>query len=287
MRIDLNTFDVHGAAVNSSFVDLSPEQINAIVARAHQVTLLHREGLPLAGALAQLDEAFTSANALRVDLSPRNAQEPVAVDTLVQAAAAVIESADDTGCGEDLIVVSKASLNHLGASAREISDSRLATEWKWVRSSPLAGTDVVSHGLRTKGADEVLDQMKRASGLGGALNVRQAMRDHPVEFCQAFAELVAADVERARARSAIGTVVVHIDADRGASILGLTAPAGMSELAVQESLRWAVQSSGANVVMLQNALTKLGFESVDTVAMTAPAEEIDEEVGDSPGSVPG
>jgi hypothetical protein len=287
MRIELSTFDARGAAVNGSFVDLSPEQINAIVARAHQVTLLHREGLPLAGALAELDEAFTSASVLQVELTPRASSEPAAVDSLVQAAAAVIKSADVDGCSNDMIVVSKASLDGLGSAAREIGKNRLATEWKWIRTGPAGRSSVLEDGIRMKGAEEVLERMKRASSMGGDLSVQQAMRDHPMEFCQAFAELVAIDVEQTRARSAMGTVVVHIDADGDTTILGLTAPVGMSELAVQESLRWAVQSSGANFTMLHNALAKLGFEQIESVEMKEPADDSSEELGDSPGSAPG
>jgi hypothetical protein len=268
MRIELNRFDDKGA-VSTSYVELTPEQIGAIVRNAHEVSRLHREGKPLDMALAGLDGALVSAQVME-PASEASTQAPEALKvtpSLVDAFSALRQSGQTEGCPEGSVMVSMAALDSVGDALQQAVSGGVTSEWKWVKVPHSPDGDMQSYDLQA-----VLEKMSTVAKLGGAPNIKDAMTKYPTMFCQAFAELVEQE-QRARERSANATTVVHLDNDDGHTVLSLGAPAGMSESEVQAAVQTAVVEA-TEFDDIQARLVVAGFD---------PIEHITVNVGPLPG----
>lgn len=266
MRIELTRFDDHGAA-STSFVELSQEDIQAIVQRAHDVTRLRREGQPLDAALDGLDSAMVKAQVMEPAGAADQAKQPVpATAHLVDAFAALRNSVKPGESDDGNVVVSRAALDAVGEALRAAADGGGVAAWKWTRvaSPSTAGQEVASHDL-----NRVLELMSQAAALGGAPSAKEAMTKYPLLFCQAFAQVVEEE-ERARERSANATTIVHLDNGNPQSTVSLGAPAGMSELDVRAAVQAAVARAG-NYEDIPKQLAGAGFEQLEQIVVSLPA----------------
>jgi hypothetical protein len=271
MRIELNRFDKQGA-VSASFVELSPEQLQEIVQRAHEVARLRREGQPLDAALDGLDSAMVSAQVMEPagKTDEVKAKVPATID-LVDAFAALRRSVKPSEPADGNVVVSQAALDAVGDALRAAVDGGGVSAWKWNKvAMPGAGQEVQSYDL-----NKVLEKMSQAAALGGAPSAKEAMAKFPLLFCQTFAQLVEQD-EKERERNAQATTIVHLDNGDGRSMVSLGAPAGMSELDVRAAVQAAVASAG-NYEDIPKQLVGAGFEQIEqiTVALPAPGDDFD------------
>lgn len=270
MRIELTRFDNQGAA-STSFVELSQEDIQAIVQRAHDVTRLRREGQPLDAALDSLDSAMVKAQVMEPTDAADQAKQPVpATVQLVDAFAALRKSAKPSEPDDGNVVVSRAALNAVGEALRAAADGGGVAAWKWRKAPSAAGQEVASQDL-----NRVLELMSQAAALGGAPSAREAMAKYPLLFCQAFTKLVEED-EKARERSVNATTIVHLDNGDPQSTVSLGAPAGMSEIDVRAAVQAAVARAG-NYEDIPKQLAGAGFEQLEqiTVSLPAPGDDFD------------
>lgn len=268
MRIELSRFDNQGA-VSTSFVELSQEQIQEIVQRAHEVAHLRREGQSLDAALDGLDSAMVSAQVLAPAGAGNQAKAPVPATThLVDAFAALRKSAASSDLAEGTVVVSRAALDAVGDALRAAVDGGGVSTWKWTKVAAPAGQDVQSYDLQ-----KVLETMSQAAALGGAPSAKEAMAKHPLLFCQTFSQLVEQE-ERARERSAQATTIVHLDNGDAHSTVSLGAPAGMSEMDVRAAVQAAVATAG-NYAAIPKQLVDAGFEQIEQVTISLPALDDD------------
>lgn len=269
MRIEVNRFDNQGP-VSASFVELSQEQIQEIVQRAHEVARLRREGQPLDAALDGLDSAMVSAQVLE-PTSADNTKAPAPVTTqLVDAFAALRRSVKPNDPADGTVVVSQTALDAVGDALRAAVDGGAVTAWKWnkVAAPGESGQEVQSYDL-----NQVLEMMSHAAALGGAPSAREAMTKYPLLFCQAFAQLVEQE-EKERERNAHATTIVHLDKGDGHSMVSLGAPAGMSELDVRAAVQAAVASAG-NYEDIPKQLAGVGFEQIEQITVSLPAPDDD------------
>lgn len=272
MRIELTRFDNQGAA-STSFVELSQEDIQAIVQRAHDVTRLRREGQPLDAALDGLDSAMVKAQVMEPNDTADQVKQPVpATVQLVDAFAALRKSAKPSEPDDGNVVVSRAALDAVGEALRAAADGGGVAAWKWtkVASPSTAGQEVASQDL-----NRVLELMSQAAALGGAPSAREAMAKYPLLFCQAFTKLVEED-EKARERSVNATTIVHLDNGDPQSTVSLGAPAGMSEMDVRAAVQAAV-ARAENYEDIPKQLAGAGFEQLEqiTVSLPAPDDDLD------------
>jgi hypothetical protein len=266
MRIELNRFDSQGA-VSTSFVELSPEEIQQIVQRAHEVSRLRREGQPLDAALDGLDSAMVNAKVMEPADQAGQAKPAVQATThLVDAFAALRESVKPSDPADGTVVVSQAALDAVGDALRAAVDGGSVSAWKWtkVATPATSGQEVQSYDL-----SKVLETMSKAAALGGAPSAKEAMAKFPLLFCQTFAQLVEQE-ERDRERNAHATTVVHLDNRDGQSLVSLGAPAGMSELDVRAAVQAAVASAG-NYEDIPKQLAAVGFEQLEQITVSLPA----------------
>ena len=270
MRIELTRFDNQGAA-STSFVELSQEDIQAIVQRAHDVTRLRREGQPLDAALDGLDSAMVKAQVMEPAGAADQAKQPVqATVQLVDAFAELRKSAKPSEPDDGNVVVSRAALDAVGEALRAAADSGGTSAWKWtkVASPSPAGQEVASQDLT-----RVLELMSQAAALGGAPSAREAMTKYPLLFCQAFTQLVEEE-EKARERSANATTIVHLDNGDPQATVSLGAPAGMSEMDVRAAVQAAVARAG-NYEDIPKQLAGAGFEQLEQITVSLPAPDDD------------
>ncbi|MFJ1470253.1 hypothetical protein [Massilia orientalis] len=274
MRIEVNRFDNQGT-VSASFVELSQEQLQEIVQRAHEVARLRREGQPLDTALDGLDIAMVSAQVLEPTNASDSAKSSASAPSttqLVDAFAALRRSVKPSGPADGTVVVSEAALDAVGDALRAAVDGGAVTAWKWnkVAAPGTSGEEVQSYDL-----NKVLEKMSQAAALGGAPSAKEAMANYPLLFCQAFAQLVEQE-EKERERNAHATTIVHLDSGDGQSTLSLGAPAGMSELDVRAAVQAAVASAG-NYEDIPKQLASAGFEQIEqiTVSLPAPGDDFD------------
>jgi len=271
MRIELNRFDNQGA-VSTSVVELSQEEIQEIVQRAHEVARLRREGQPLDAALDGLDSAMVSAQVMeRAGASEQGKPAVPATTHLVDAFAALRKSVKPSEAGDGTVVVSQAALDAVGDALRAAVDGGGASAWKWtkVAAPGTAGQEVQSYDLQ-----KVLETMSQAAALGGAPNVKEAMAKFPLLFCQTFAQLVEQE-DRDRERSTLATTIVHLDNGDGEPV-SLGAPPGMSEQDVRAAVQAAVASAGS-YEEIPKQLAGVGFEQIEqiTVSLPAPGDDPD------------
>lgn len=271
MRIELNRFDNQGA-MSTSFVELSQEDLQAIVQRAHEVARLRREGQPLDAALDGLDSAMVSAQVLEPASASDDAKSSAPVTTqLVDAFAALRRSAKPSDPADGTVVVSEASLDAVGDALRAAHGGGVSA-WKWnkVSAPGTAGQEVQSYDL-----NKVLEKMSQAAALGGAPSAKEAMTKYPLLFCQAFAQLVEQD-EKERERNTHATTIVHLDNGDGQSMISLGAPAGMSEMDVRAAVQAAVTFAG-NYEDIPKQLASAGFEEIEqiTVSLPVPGDDLD------------
>lgn len=272
MRIEVNRFDNQGA-VSTSFVELSQEEIQEIVQRAHEVARLRREGQPLDAALDGLDSAMVSAEVMEPAGAGDDAKSSPPVTTqLVDAFAALRRSVKPSDPADGTVVVSQAALDAVGDALQAAVDGGAVSAWKWnkVATPGSSGQDVQSYDL-----NKVLEKMSQAAALGGAPSAKEAMTKYPLLFCQAFAQLVEQD-EKERERNAYATTIVHLDNGDGHSLVSLGAPAGMSELDVRAAVQAAVASAGS-YEDIPKQLASAGFEQIEqiTVSLPAPGDDFD------------
>jgi hypothetical protein len=272
MRIEVNRFDNQGA-VSASFVELSKEQLQEIVQRAHEVARLRREGQPLDAALDGLDSAMVSAQVLEPTSASDNAKAPPPVTTqLVDAFAALRRSVKPNEPADGTVVVNQDALDAVGDALRAAVDGGAVSAWKWnkVAAPGASGQQVQSYDL-----NKVLEKMSQAAALGGAPSAKEAMTKYPLLFCQAFAQLVEQE-EKERERNAHATTIVHLDNGDGQSMVSLGAPAGMSELDVRAAVQAAVASAG-NYEDIPKQLASAGFEQIEqiTISLPAPGDDFD------------
>ena len=269
MRIEVNRFDNQGP-VSASFVELSQEQIQEIVQRAHEVARLRREGQPLDAALDGLDSAMVSAQVLE-PTSADNAKAPAPVTTqLVDAFAALRRSVKPSDPADGTVVVSQTALEAVGDALRAAVDGGAVTAWKW---NKVAAPGESGHEVQSYDLNQVLEKMSQAAALGGAPSAREAMTKYPLLFCQAFAQLVEQE-EKERERNAHATTIVHLDKGDGHSMVSLGAPAGMSELDVRAAVQAAVASAG-NYEDIPKQLAGVGFEQIEQITVSLPAPDDD------------
>jgi|GEM_PF-3869750 len=271
MRIEVNQFGSQGE-VRTSFVELSQEQIQEIVKRAHEVARLRQQGQPLDAVLDSLSNVLTESQVLAAaPAKPREASAALPVTTgLVDAFAALRASARPSTAGDGTAVVSQVALDAVGEALRAAVDGGGVQEWKWKRvaAPAVGGQEVHSYDLQ-----KVLEKMSQAA-LGGAPTVREAFTNHPLLFCQAIADLVAQD-ERMSARDAHATTVVHLDNGDPISMVTLGAPAGMSELDVRAAVQAAVVSAG-DYAGIPQQLVGAGFEPIEQITVSVPAPPADD-----------
>ncbi|MEX5747541.1 hypothetical protein [Massilia sp. X63] len=271
MRIEVNQFG-SGGAVSTSFVELSQEQIQEVVKRAHDVARLRQQGQPLDAVLDGLSDVLTEAQILAAPAESSRAPAALPVTTgLVDAFAALRASARPSTAGDGTAVVSQAALDAVGDALRAAVDGGGVQEWKWKRvaAPAMGGQEVQSHDLQ-----KVLEKMSQAAALGGAPTVREALTNHPLLFCQAFADLVAQG-ERVAERDAHATTVVHLDNGDPNSMVTLGAPAGMSELDVRAAVQAAVVSAG-DYAGIPRELVGAGFEPIEQITVSVPAPPLDD-----------
>lgn len=270
MRIELNRFDNQGA-VSASFLELTQEEVQEIVQRAHDVTRMRREGQSLENALDCLDKAMVGAQV--IESAPEAAQAKPAVPAtthLVDAFASLRNSAKPSEAADGTVVVSQAALEAVGDALRAAVDGSGGSAWKWTKvAAPGAVQEVQSHDLQ-----KVLETMSRAASLGGAPSVKEAMTLYPLLFCQTFAQLVEQD-ERAREHNVHATTIVHLDNGDPQSMVSLGAPAGMSEMAVRAAVQAAVAKAG-NYEDIPKQLAGAGFEQVEHITVSVPAAPEDD-----------
>lgn len=269
MHIELNTFDASGA-VSTSLVELTAEQIGAIVQRAHEVTRLRRAGASIDAALDSLDGALVHACVMEQGVHSATAQ--VAVSDLKIQYQALAESAIAEGCPEGQVRVSKSALDALGASVSSGEYASAGVEWKWV---------TVQHKtMQSQDLSHVLAKMGEAAKLGGAPSATEAMKRYPLLFCQAFAELTAEAQREAHGN----TRVVHVDNGQGETLLSMGAPMDMDE----ESVKCAIQDAVGHAEKLEDIeglLAERGFDRIEHIHVEAwpvPGEAMDEITGDNP-----
>lgn len=270
MRIELNRFDNQGA-VSASFVELSQEEIQEIVQRAHEVTRLRREGQPLDAALDGLDGALVSAQAIEPGPAATDAKPTVPVTTkLVDAFTALRNSVKPSQPADGTVVVSQTALDAVGEALRAAVDGGGVSAWKWTKvAEPGAGQEVQSYDLQ-----KVLEKMNQAAALGGAPTVKEAMAKYPLLFCQVFADLVAQE-DKIRERNAYATTIVHLDNGDPSSMVSLGAPAGMSEMDVRAAVQAAVTSAGS-YENISKQLVGAGFEQIEQIVVSVPAPPADD-----------
>jgi hypothetical protein len=270
MRIELNRFDNQGA-VSTSFVELTQEEVQEIVQRAHDVTRMRREGQSLDNVLDRLDKAMVSAQV--IESAPESGQAKSAVPTttnLVDAFASLRNSVKPSDAADGTVVVSQAALEAVGDALRASVDGGGVSSWKWTKvAAPSAAQEVQSHDLQ-----RVLETMSRAASLGGAPSVKDAMAMYPLLFCQTFAQLVEQD-ERLREQNVHATTIVHLDNGDPQSMVSLGAPAGMSEMAVRAAVQEAVARAG-NYEDIPKHLAGAGFEQVEHITVSVPAAPEDD-----------
>ena len=272
MRIEVNRFDNQGA-VSTSFVELSQEEVQQIVQRAHEVARLRREGQPLDAALDGLDSAIVSAQVMEPAGASDEAKSSAPVTThLVDAFAALRRSVKPSDPADGTVVVSQAALDAVGDALRAAVDGGVVSAWKWnkVDAPGSSGQEVQSYDL-----NKVLEKMSQAAAMGGAPSAKEAMTKYPLLFCQAFAQLVEQD-EKERERNAHATTIVHLDNGDGQSMVSLGAPAGLSELDVRAAVQAAVASAGS-YEDIPKQLASAGFEQIEqiTVSLPAPGDDAD------------
>lgn len=275
MRIEVNQIGEQGV-VSSSYVELSPEQLSAIVKRAQEVTRLHRAGQPLNEALEHLDDALVSAQVMQQDGPTHITSSEVPVTPELVEAFSVLRESAANGAAEDQVVVSRAALENLGQAMRAAIAVGSALEWKWVHVVNSNAPDVLSQDLQA-----VLEKMAEVAKLGGAPSVREAMTKYPMLFCAAFANLVEEE-SRDRLRATSATTIVHVDNEDGLTQLTMVAPPGMGDAEVRKAVQ-AVVIEAADFDDIENRLMKSGFSQVEHV--TVDIGQILEE-GDSPGASP-
>ncbi|MGX9221784.1 hypothetical protein ACWV27_25805 (plasmid) [Massilia varians] len=272
MRIEVNQFGSQGD-VRTSFVELSQEQIQDIVKRAHDVARLRQQGQPLDAVLDGLSDVLTESQVLAAaPAAPREVATALPITTgLVDAFSALRASARLSTAGDGTAVVSKAALDAVGEALRAAVDNGGAQEWKWARvaAPAVGGQEVHAYDLQ-----KVLEKMSKAAALGGAPTVREALTNHPLLFCQALADLVAQD-ERMSARDAHATTVVHLDNGDPTSMVTLGAPVGMSELDVRAAVQAALISAG-DYAGIPQQLVGVGFELIEQITVSVPALPVDD-----------
>lgn len=275
MRIDLNTFDNMGGVVSSAHLELTLEQISLIVNQAHQLSHLHQAGLPIEHALDTLDETFASCDVTaQADIASGSSLN-TSIDDLMQ-------SADITGCAGDQVVVSLRALGNVRNAAKQSLIDHAAVEWKWVGgannvTAPAAVVDSQRMG-------DVLALMTRATACGGQITVEEAMKQYPVEFCDAFSRLVEEEMQENRTARTSTTTVVHVDNSDGENILVMLAPDGMTEDAIKHTLRAAVQAD-ENIYNLHTTLAGQGFSMAENVVIDI-GERCDDTDDEQRGDVP-
>jgi len=272
MRIELNRFDNQGA-VSTSVVELSQEEIQQIVQRAHEVARLRREGQPLDAALDGLDSAMVSAQVMEPAGVSDQAKPPVPATTpLVEAFAALRKSAMPSDAADGTVVVSQAALDAVGDALRAAVDGGGSSAWKWtkVATPGTEGQEVQSYDLQ-----KVLETMSQAAALGGAPSVKEAMAKFPILFCQTFAKLVEQE-DRDRERSTEATTIVHLDNGDGEPV-SLGAPPGMSEQDVRAAVQAAVASAGS-YEEIPKQLAGVGFEQIEQITVSLPAPGDDDDL---------
>lgn len=267
MRIELNRFDDLGA-VSISFVELSQEDIQEIVQRAHEVARLRREGRSLDAALEGLDSAMVSAQVMEPASTTDQAKASLpAIAQIDDAFAALRRSVKPCEPADGTVVVSQAALDAVGDALRAAVGGGGVSAWKWNK--------VALPGAEAYDLSKVLEKMSHAAALGGAPSAKEAMVKFPLLFCQAFAQLVDQD-EKELQRNAQATTIVHLDNGDGQSMVSLGAPVGMSELDVLAAVQSAVASAG-NYENIPKQLIGAGFEQIEqiTVSLPAPGDEFD------------
>lgn len=265
MRIELSRFDSQGA-VSASFVELTQEQIQEIVQRSAEVARLRRAGQPLDAALDGLDSAMVSAQVMEPAGESSIQTAVPATTSLVQAFAALRESAQPAADGT--VVVSQKALDAVGEALQAAVDGGGVSAWKWTRvpAAGQSGQEVQSYDLQA-----VMEKMSQAAALGGAPSAKEAIAKFPLLFCQTLADLVREDEQQAlRERSANATTIVHLDNGNPNQVVSLSAPAGMSELDVRAAVQVAVASAG-NYHDIPAKLAGAGFEQIEHITVSLPA----------------
>lgn len=263
MRIDVNRFDSHGV-VSTSFVELTQEQIQDIVQRSEEVTRLRRAGQSLDAALDGLDSAMVSAQVMEPAGEAAPAAVVPATTSLVQAFAALRESAQPAGDGN--VVVSQKAIDAVGLALQAAVDGGGVSAWKWTKVSAPGQS---AQEIQSQDLQAVMEKMSRAAALGGAPSAKEAMAKYPLMFCQAFAELCREE-QTMRERSANATTIVHLDNGSPEAMVSLSAPAGMSEQDVRAAVQLAVTSSG-NYDDIPKKLAGAGFEQIEHITVSLPA----------------
>lgn len=253
MRIELNTFGGDGGTTGT-YVELTAEQISAIVQKAHALSRLHRSGQSLDNALIDLDGALVAANVMEANpgQAPSAPSAQVSVTPgLIEAFSALRKSATNEGCPAGDAYVSQQALDNVGKALQAAMVSSTAADWKWTRIS--GATEV-----RSLDQEEVLALVGKAAAMGGAPSIQEAMEKYPLLLLQAFETLC----EQKIAEREGSTTVLHVQSDEG--VLSLTAPFGMKEAAIKAHVEAAVMGAGA-VGDIEERLIAAGFERIEEV----------------------
>lgn len=250
MRIELNTFGGDGGTTGA-FVELTAEQISAIVQKAHALSRLHRSGQSLDNALIDLDGALVAANVMEANPGRAPTAQVSVTPGLIEAFSALRKSATNEGCAAGDAYVSQQALDNVGKALQAAMISSNAADWKWTRIS--SATEV-----RSLDQEDVLALVGKAAAMGGAPSIQEAMEKYPLQLLQAFETLC----EQKNAEREGSTTVLHVQSDEG--VLSLTAPFGMKEAAIKAQVEAAVMGAGA-VGDIEERLIAAGFERIEEV----------------------
>lgn len=270
MRIELSTFGGEGAHTGS-YVELTPEQISAIVQKAHAVSRLHRSGQSLDNALIDLDGALVAANMM--EANPERvppAQSASVTPGLIEAFSVLRKSATNEGCVDGQVTVLKQALDNVGTALRSAMASSATAEWKWIRIPSGRATEV-----RSLDMEELMTMVAKAASMGGAPTIKEAMEKHPLLLFQAFETLC----EQKIAEREGSTTVLHVQSDGGD--VSLTAPFGMKEADIRTAVETAVMGAGT-IGDIEERLIAAGFERIEEV-IVAVADVIADDESPAPG----
>lgn len=274
MRIEINHFDQQGT-IGTDVLDLSAEQVTAIVARARDLAILRRAGKPIARALDQLDDALMSANVIKGDEKPAEVSGKAAqAPELLEAYRDLKESAVDGPEDDDTVTVSRAALDGMGAALAAAVTASAQLQWQWKPAQ---------HSVTHISTDRVLERMAQIVKMSGAPDIHEAMTKFPVEFCQVYESLVDED-HRQRAAAPGATKLVNLMGEDGESVVQMLAPPGLTGPGIQAAVERALgeMSPSDDVDALCNKLIGAGYGHVEHITVEMPAPDETEQRHDAP-----
>lgn len=264
MQIEVNHFDAKGA-IGSQSIELSAEQLSAIVSRATQVANLVRSGQPIDAALLQLDKALVTAQVI-AEAPAQEIRVPASKELVTAYQDLCSTATDESG---DKVTVSRKALAHVGTALTGAITAGATANWNWKVTASAAGTHPEVD------VDRVLARMSKAAALGGAPSAQEAMERYPAEFCSAYEQVLEEETKAqidARTAAPGATTIVHLD-----RTLSLVAPQGLNAADVQAAVQQAIaKRAGGDIEGIGCELEACGFSRIEHLTIDVPPPAYDD-----------